>query len=127
VEAFILGVYLRPWARGQRSYGSSLALRVPITVVFALYFALRRVCADILLLSRNPLNRTSRIKREKKLSYFTDLLDWPSGYPCEVAKPESVFDFCRKKGFELAKFREIGAGLGNNEFVFARFSEPSVP
>jgi 2-polyprenyl-6-hydroxyphenyl methylase/3-demethylubiquinone-9 3-methyltransferase len=42
------------------------------------------------------------------------------GYPFEVAKPEEVFDFYKKRGFELGRLKTCGGGLGCNEFVFIK-------
>ena len=49
---------------------------------------------------------------------FTDWIDWIGGYPFEVAKPEEVFDFFHKRGFELLKLKTAGDCHGCNEFVF---------
>jgi 2-polyprenyl-6-hydroxyphenyl methylase/3-demethylubiquinone-9 3-methyltransferase len=54
------------------------------------------------------------------MSVWYDLVDWVGGYPFEVAKPEEVFDFYRKRGFELSRLKTSGGGLGCNEFVFIR-------
>lgn len=37
-----------------------------------------------------------------------------------TVRPDAIFDFVRAKGFDLVKFRTVGLGMGNNEFVFAR-------
>jgi 2-polyprenyl-3-methyl-5-hydroxy-6-metoxy-1,4-benzoquinol methylase len=51
---------------------------------------------------------------------WRDVVDWVGGYPFEVAKPEEIFDFFRKRGFEMIKLHTCGGGLGCNEFVFRR-------
>lgn len=119
------GTYSRLWRAVKRRYSSNFAWRGPITVAFAVYFAGRGLVVDLLLF-RNPLNRYRQYKKSRGMSYFTDLLDWLGGYPFEVAKPEEVFDFFRKRGLELVKLKTAGGGLGNNEFVFDRSAE-SVP
>jgi 2-polyprenyl-6-hydroxyphenyl methylase/3-demethylubiquinone-9 3-methyltransferase len=58
--------------------------------------------------------------RERGMSRWHDLIDWVGGYPFEVAKPEEVLDFCRRRGFELTKLLTAGGGLGCNQFVFRR-------
>jgi 2-polyprenyl-6-hydroxyphenyl methylase/3-demethylubiquinone-9 3-methyltransferase len=52
------------------------------------------------------------------MSITTDWHDWLGGYPFEVAKPEEIFDFYKKRGFRLERLKTCAGGLGNNEFVF---------
>jgi 2-polyprenyl-6-hydroxyphenyl methylase/3-demethylubiquinone-9 3-methyltransferase len=59
-------------------------------------------------------------KRSRGMSVWYDLVDWVGGYPFEVAKPEEIFDFYRKKGFTLVKLKTCAGGLGCNEYVFIR-------
>lgn len=54
------------------------------------------------------------------MSPWRDVVDWVGGYPFEVSRPEEVFDFLHKKGFQLEKLRTCGGGLGCNEFVFSK-------
>jgi len=56
------------------------------------------------------------------MSRYYDMIDWVGGYPFEVAKPEEIFDFYRKRGFALEKLKTCGGGLGCNHFVFRRTS-----
>jgi len=49
---------------------------------------------------------------------WRDVVDWVGGYPFEVAKPEQIFDFYRRRGFELRRMVTCAGGLGCNEFVF---------
>lgn len=59
--------------------------------------------------------------REKRgMSRWYDLVDWVGGYPFEVARPEEIFHFYRKRGFILERLRTVGGSLGNNEFVFRK-------
>jgi 2-polyprenyl-6-hydroxyphenyl methylase/3-demethylubiquinone-9 3-methyltransferase len=48
------------------------------------------------------------------------MIDWVGGYPFEVAKPEEVLDFYRKRGFNLTKIKTCGGALGCNEYVFEK-------
>jgi SAM-dependent methyltransferase len=67
------------------------------------------------------LFRTWRTYIEKRgMHPWRDVVDWVGGYPFEVAKPEEIFDFYRKKGFMLRKLKTCGGGHGCNEFVFER-------
>ncbi len=54
------------------------------------------------------------------MSYWHDCFDWVGGYPFEVAKPEEIFAFYRKKGFHLNVLKTCGGGLGCNEYIFTR-------
>jgi 2-polyprenyl-6-hydroxyphenyl methylase/3-demethylubiquinone-9 3-methyltransferase len=56
------------------------------------------------------------------MSRYYDIIDWVGGYPFEVAKPEQVFEFYRRRGFALTKLVTCGGGLGCNHFVFQRQS-----
>ena len=51
----------------------------------------------------------------------TDWLGWLGGYPWEVASPEAVFEFYKRRGFVLTKFKTAAAGGGgNNQLVFLK-------
>lgn len=58
------------------------------------------------------------------MSYWHDLIDWIGGFPFEVAKPEEIFDFYLKRGFQLVRMKTCGGGLGCNEFVFVHHPVP---
>ena len=75
-----------------------------------------------LLTGRNPLPfaRWRKVKEERGMSVWYDLVDWVGGYPFEVATPEAIFDFVSKKGFTLTKLRTKRGGLGCCEYVFTR-------
>lgn len=59
-------------------------------------------------------------RSSRGMSYWHDLIDWMGGYPFEVARPEDIFDFFRRRGFSLRRMKTCGGGIGCNEFVFAR-------
>lgn len=54
------------------------------------------------------------------MSVWHDLLDWLGGFPFEVARPEEVFEFYRRRDFELSALKTVGGRMGCNEFVFRR-------
>ena len=56
-----------------------------------------------------------------------DVVDWVGGYPFEVAKPEEIFDFFRRAGFDLQTMKTCAGGLGCNEFVFLLKATPDTP
>jgi len=59
-------------------------------------------------------------KKNRGMSVWHDLVDWVGGYPFEVAKPEEVFEFYKKRGFNLSKLNTRGGGSGCNQYVFMR-------
>ncbi len=62
-------------------------------------------------------------KRQRGMSWWHDQIDWIGGYPYEDARPEEVFSFVRRHGFQLEKMTTWGSSCGCNEFVFLRTSE----
>jgi 2-polyprenyl-3-methyl-5-hydroxy-6-metoxy-1,4-benzoquinol methylase len=63
---------------------------------------------------------TNYADNNRGMSRWHDIVDWVGGYPYEVATPEEIFEFYRKRGFMLTKLRCGKVGLGCNEFVFER-------
>ncbi len=57
---------------------------------------------------------------ERGMRAYHDWIDWLGGYPFEVAKPEEVFDFFRRRGFLLERLATHLGGWANNEYVFRR-------
>lgn len=112
------GVLSTAWKAVKQRYNRGLAWRIMITPTLGICLALACFIKDVLFLRRSPLFRYREYKRSRGMAYTTDLLDWLGGYPFEVARPDAVFDFFRVRGFELAKLKTVGMGLGNNEFVF---------
>ena len=58
------------------------------------------------------------------MSRVHDWLDWLGGYPFEVARPEEIFNFYRRRGFALREMTTVGGSLGCNQFVFVRKETP---
>ena len=110
------------WASLKKLYNhSSKPIRMLIILGVGGYWEIRSALIR-LMRCKNPLpfkDWTMR-KRDRGMSVWHDLVDWAGGYPFEVAKPEEVFDFCRKKGFHLVKLKTCGGGIGCNEFVFVK-------
>jgi 2-polyprenyl-6-hydroxyphenyl methylase/3-demethylubiquinone-9 3-methyltransferase len=97
----------RRWAALKKFYNqSSRFTQILITLIFSGYFGLPKLIM--------------RHKSERGMSFWHDLIDWLGGYPFEIAKPEEIFDFYKKRGFVLTKLKTCGGGLGCNEFVFRR-------
>jgi 2-polyprenyl-3-methyl-5-hydroxy-6-metoxy-1,4-benzoquinol methylase len=62
--------------------------------------------------------------RGRGMNRWHDLLDWVGGWPFEVASPDAIFAFLKARGFSLRFLKTCGGGLGCNQFVFARTSDP---
>lgn len=52
------------------------------------------------------------------MSPWRDVIDWVGGYPFEVAKPEEIFEFYKRKGYVLDHLTTRLSGC--NEFVFTK-------
>lgn len=67
---------------------------------------------------KNYFERYLNYKNNRGMSLWYDMVDWVGGYPFEVAKPEDIFYFYRKKGFVLEQLKTCRGGHGCNEYVF---------
>ncbi len=67
-----------------------------------------------------PFRSWLSYKRSRGMSPHHDVIDWVGGFPFEVAKPEIIFDFYKRRGYRLLNLRTVGGSLGNNQFVFQR-------
>lgn len=96
-------------------------LRLPFALLVALPLEAKALAAALLTLRPwRYVQSWLRYGANRGMSRWHDLVDWVGGYPFEVATPEAVFDFCRARGFTLAKLKTCGGRLGCNEFVFAK-------
>jgi 2-polyprenyl-3-methyl-5-hydroxy-6-metoxy-1,4-benzoquinol methylase len=97
----------RYWSIIKRFYNRSSKLtRLIMRLIFFGYFGIPKVLF--------------RIKKERGMSFWHDVVDWLGGYPFEVAKPEEIFDFYRDEGFVLMGLKTRGGKSGCNEFLFLR-------
>lgn len=99
------------WKLVKRLYNHDALLRGLVTLLHAPYLYGGRWIARAL---------TGRLSIERGMSLWHDMRDWLGGYPFEVAKPETVFEFVQACGLELIRFRTCGGRHGCNEFVFSR-------
>jgi 2-polyprenyl-6-hydroxyphenyl methylase/3-demethylubiquinone-9 3-methyltransferase len=76
------------------------------------------------LLRGKPFQTWRQYKENRGMSAWQDVVDWVGGFPFEVAKPEEIFDFCFKRGFNLTRLQTQAGDLGCNEFVFVKSSAP---
>lgn len=72
----------------------------------------------------HPLRSWRNYGGTRGMSPWHDLVDWVGGYPFEVARPETIFDYYRFRGFELLRLTTCCGGIGCNEFVFRRRDNP---
>jgi 2-polyprenyl-3-methyl-5-hydroxy-6-metoxy-1,4-benzoquinol methylase len=107
------------WRKVKRFYNASnpFVRRVLVAIIGA-YFGFRPFVSKMVRL-QNPLG-PSIYGGGRGMSQQTDLVDWVGGYPFEVAKPEEIFDFYRRKGFTLLRLKTRGGGRGCNQYVFLR-------
>lgn len=57
---------------------------------------------------------------QRGMTAWRDVVDWAGGYPFEVAKPEEIFEFYRRKGFILLRLKTCAGCHGCNEYVFVK-------
>lgn len=107
------------WRKVKRFYCSGLLGRFLTLAFFFPYFFLKGLFADMILL-KNPARRYLDYRKSRGMSKVTDWIDWLGGYPFEVAKPEQIFDFFLKKGYQLRQLKTCGSGLGCNEYLFRK-------
>jgi len=107
------------WKIIKKIYCSGLPGRLFIQSVYIPYFFLPTFVLDLLKL-RNPFQRYAAYKQQRGMSKIHDWYDWLGGLPFEIAKPEEIFDFYRKHGFELQRLITCAGGLGCNQFIFVR-------
>lgn len=109
------------WRKVKRFYCSGFIGSASMIVLFFPYFFFAALVLDLFFL-KNPIRRYIDYKKVRGMAVFTDWIDWLGGYPFEVAKPEQIFDFYRKRGFQLKRLKTCGGNLGCNEYVFVKSS-----
>lgn len=97
------------WKNIKKSYNKWFLARCLITIIHAPYF-----------LSRNFLRVlvTGTTKRPRGMASWIDIIDWLGGYPFEVARPEEIFNFYKKRNFSLEQMTTVDGRHGCNQFVF---------
>lgn len=117
------------WASLKKFYNhSSRPVRLMTILGVGGYWEIRSAIIRVMR-CENPLpfKDWAMRKRDRGMSVWHDLVDWVGGYPFEVAKPEEIFQFCWKKGFQLVKLKTCGGGIGCNEYVFVKGKNTSQP
>lgn len=114
------GTPSRRWLKVKKLYNRLPAAgRHPLVLACVIKLCWHSIIKDTLLRGR-PLHSIRSYGGARGMSFWTDMVDWVGGYPFEVAKPEQVFDFFKRRGFSLEQLRTEGGSLGCNEFVFRK-------
>ncbi len=66
---------------------------------------------------KNPIKHIKNYKKNRGMSFYTDVKDWLGGYPFEHAKIEEVIFFCKKYNLELINLK---TGEANTEYLFVK-------
>jgi 2-polyprenyl-3-methyl-5-hydroxy-6-metoxy-1,4-benzoquinol methylase len=106
------------WKKVKRMYNSNFLGKALIVSVYIPYFFLRQLFSDLIRF-KNPARRYKEYRRKRGMSLFYDWFDWLGGLPFEVASPEAIFEFYKKKNYSLIKLK-TNNNLGCNEFVFKK-------
>ena len=105
------------WTFVKRLYNRSWPIvRRMLSCSYFTFFAAELFAADALR-GRNPALRYEGVG-SRGMSVYHDVVDWIGGWPFEVATPEEIFHFFRKRGFVLTELVTCGGKHGCNEFVF---------
>jgi 2-polyprenyl-3-methyl-5-hydroxy-6-metoxy-1,4-benzoquinol methylase len=115
------GAESRRWRAIKRLYGRlPRALQPLLAVATVLPYEVKAGIRSLLMLRPGEYIRSwTCYDVNRGMNHWRDIVDWVGGYPYEVATPEQVIRFCESRGFVLRSLKRT-AGLGNNEFVFAR-------
>lgn len=100
----------RYWSAIKRLYNRGRGWKIVIVALHAPYLLAGRFLARFL---------TGRLRLERGMSLWHDMLDWLGGYPFEVAAPARVVEFYSARGFHLQRLHP-GRRHGCNQFVFTR-------
>src|SRR5690606_1198327 len=115
------GTQSKRWKRIKQIYCSGTAGKAAMSSIVIPFWVGRSLAADLKNF-RNPLEKYTSYSKRRGMSVWHDWHDWLGGYPFEVARPEEIFSFLRKNGFELEALKTAGGTLGCNEFVARRVS-----
>lgn len=118
----------RRWRLVKKLYVKSPKIMKWLIVSSVWFFFSSRSTLIRLARLQNPLPfRDWRILRSQRgMAIATDLVDWVGGYPFEVAKPDEIFLFFRKRGYALEWMKTQAGGHGCNEFLFRRTRKPGL-
>lgn len=99
------------WKKIKKTYNKHIVFQLITILIHMPYLFLLRFLVRA---------STGRLKNDRGMSIWFDMLDWLGGYPFEVAKPEEIFSFYRRQGFRLVNLKTCAGKQGCNEFVFLK-------
>lgn len=106
----------KTWLRLKRIYNNSS--RIVKAIIEYSFISL--IVLKMLITLRNPLLEINNYKKNRGMSFRTDIRDSLGGYPYEYASAEEVFNFCKKElGFTLENIKIVNS-LSLNEFLFRK-------
>jgi 2-polyprenyl-6-hydroxyphenyl methylase/3-demethylubiquinone-9 3-methyltransferase len=112
--------YTLRWRRIKRTYNGLPAMLRPPFVVATM--APRELAAAFRFLRagdpRGYIGTWTGYQTRRGMDKWRDLVDWVGGYPFEVARPDRIFDFHRRRGFVLTRLQIRPRGC--NQYVFSR-------
>jgi SAM-dependent methyltransferase len=111
------GVTSRRWTKAKRTY-NQLPPALRFLVLYPAFVNLWGINFLLDLRHGRPFHSWKTYQSARGMSPWEDVIDWVGGYPFEVAQPEEIFHFYRRKGYVLQKLKTCGGGKGCNEFVF---------
>lgn len=107
----------RRWLKIKHAYNRWPLSRPPILGYVTIRAWGRTLVKDTL--QGAPLKTWRAYGRDRGMAPWRDVVDWAGGYPYEVAKPDDVVTFGRRRGFVIERL-VTNQGNGNNEFVLHR-------
>jgi 2-polyprenyl-3-methyl-5-hydroxy-6-metoxy-1,4-benzoquinol methylase len=109
----------RRWWKVKKAY-VSLPAALRWLVLIPSYIRLWGPVTLVDFLRLRPFSTWRNYGKTRGMSPHRDVIDWVGGFPFEVAKPEEIFDFYRKKGYRLTRLTTCRGGHGCNQFVFRK-------
>ena len=114
------GTETRLWLQIKKIYNASpFPVQFVMAILCLAYFQGRSAIGKLLQLKSPFPNRNAGLL-PRGMSVWHDAVDWVGGFPYEVAKPEEIFYFFQKNGFEMVRLTTNIGGLGCNEYVFVK-------
>ncbi len=111
----------RRWLRVKKAFNSAPhVLKQLMMLWYIIRFTAIGTIKEIILFQ--PFKEWKDYKKNRGMSRIQNIRDWIGGLPFEVAKPEQILFFYKKKGFDIRKMVTCAGGIGCNEFVFKKGS-----
>lgn len=108
----------RYWRAVKKTYNTGPVGRLAVVLIHAPYLLGGRFLVRL---------AQGRLRVERGMSLWHDMIDWLGGYPFETATPEKIVAFYRERAFEPLKVNLCGRRHGCNEFVFRKECRDSSP